>query len=110
MVHYIVMDKNTLFFLIDKYLNGTATPEEKALLDKYYDRLERTGTINLSAEDKIILKEEMYQNILSEISSSKIIPLYRRSIFRKFVAAASILLILSTGAYFMFFNKEEKQI
>jgi len=104
------MDKNTLFFLIDKYLNGTATTEEKALLDKYYDRLEKTASSNLSSQEKAVLKEEMYRNILHNISGSKIIPIYKRSIFRRVAAAASILLVLSTGAYFLFFKNEQKQI
>src|SRR5437879_12913303 len=109
MVHILVMDKNTLFFLIDKYLDGTATPREKALLEEYYDKLEKVGTSNLSAEEKAVLKKEMYQNIQRNISSSKVIPLYRRSIFRRVAVAASILLVLSTGTYFLFFNNVQKQ-
>lgn len=105
------MDKTTLFFLIDKYLNGTATTQEKALLKEYYGRLEKTGTSKLSPQEKVVLKEEMYQNILRDISKgSKIIPLYKRSIFKRVAAAASIILVLSTGAYFYFNSRTEKEI
>ncbi len=102
------MDKNTLYELIDKYLDGTASPQEKALLEEYYNRLEKMGTLNLSAEEKEALKEEMYHNIQSEISERKIIPLYQRSIFRV-AAAAVILIFLAAGGYFVFFNRDNKQ-
>jgi len=109
-VHTIVMDKHTLFFLIDKYLNGTATDQEKALLGEYYDRLEKTGVSDLSPEEKIKVKEEMYRNIQREISGPKVVPFNKPSILKRVAVAASILLVLSTGAYFIFFNKEEQQI
>lgn len=102
------MDKNTLFFLIDKYFNGSATPQEKALLEEYYDRLEKIGTSNLSEKEKAMLKKEMYRNILRSISDGgKIIPLYKRSIFRV-AAAAAILIFLVVGSYFIFLSKSSQ--
>src|SRR5687768_8531436 len=95
------MEKQIFFDLIDKYQGGTATTAEKALVEEYYRRLEVTGTTQLSGQEEAELKETMYQQILAGIKE----PVIRRMpVWKRFAAAAAILLMIATGSYFLFFN------
>lgn len=103
------MDKNTFFNLIDKYLNGTASPQEKSLIEEYYSRLEKMGTTNLFDQEKAILKQDIYNTIQHKLTAT--IPSiekekhpFVRTMFSWRSVAAAILLFLATGSYLIFFN------
>jgi len=92
------MDKNNFNHLIDKYLEGTASAAEKALLEGYYRRLETTASTQLSAGEETVLKEVMFQKIRSGMQSRRT-SLHRKIYFR-LAAAAAILLLLVSGYWF----------
>lgn len=104
------MDQQTLYLLIDKYFDGTASQEERMLLEEYADQLASTGMVSLSREEKERLKEETRKNIMMELglSRQKVVPFYRRSFFR-IAAAAVIVLMLGGGAYYSFFRSHPNQ-
>jgi transmembrane sensor len=84
------MDKSTFYSLIDKYLDGTASQQEKALLNEYADQLANMGTVTLSAPEKARLKADMYQHIM-QARTAPVIPLYKRTFVR--LATAAVILI-----------------
>ena len=100
------MDKIKFYELIDRYLDGNASEQEKKLLEEYYNRLEKMGTSNLSAEEKATLKEDMYGNIMQGIRPKAKIILIRKKLFTR--VAAAILIIVLAGAAWLVFNNKEK--
>ena len=102
----MTLKKKELIELIKKYRRGKASPEEIVFLEKYYQYFDKEEKIAESLTENEI--KETGSNIFLDIQSSirqvPVIPLYRRLSFR--VAAASILLILSFGTYYLYLNKQ----
>jgi hypothetical protein len=106
------MDKKTFLSLIDKYLDGAASPEERVLLEEYADQLANTGIVTMSAAEKAQLKEEMLQHILQQhlIPEQKVIPFYRRTLF-KIAAAAAIIIAVGLSTFLLIEkNTGEKRV
>ena len=60
------MDKQFFYELADKYLNGTATAQEKQLVEAYYEELSKEE-LQLSPEKKQLLQEQLYNNVQKAI-------------------------------------------
>ncbi len=95
------MRKTTFFKLIDKYIQGNASSAEQKLLEEYYQRLDAKELTSLTPEQEQSLKQIMHENILQRMHVSLPGKEHRkvRYLFR-YTAAASILLLISTGLYF----------
>lgn len=92
------MDKNQFYSLLDSYLEGRATPAEKILLEAYYQKLEAIGIKELGVEEEKVLKELLYGRVERAIRP----PVVR--MWKRWAVAASILLLLGLGWYFLFFE------
>ena len=94
--------------LIEKYLDGKITIEEVKKLVNYYESFQETNewVEELGPENSI--KNKMLINILESIqeeSPVKVVPFYKRSIF-KYVAAASLITFIVFGTiYKLQYNK-----
>ena len=94
--------------LIEKYLDGKITIEEVKKLVNYYESFQETNewVEELGPENSI--KNKMLINILESIqeeSPVKVVPFYKRSIF-KYVAAASLITFIAFGTiYKLQYNK-----
>lgn len=110
--------------LLYKYLQGTLSQEEQELLGKWLaaGRENRKLLEELSHEDSLAEAVREYHpenrsarqdRILAAIrmrtKMGSVVPLYRRSFFRVAVAA-SILLFIAAGGYFLFFHRSEKRV
>lgn len=98
------MERQTFLQLIDKYLDGTASIAEQHLLEEYYKRLNKKSALDLNEEEEQALREAMLKNIQFRITANETIipekPLQRtRTLW--YSVAASLLLILSIGGYFI---------
>jgi transmembrane sensor len=93
--------------LVDKYLNGTATPEEQEALDRYFllfkDEPESTGNLNLNQLAR--LEERMESELFGRIAQ----PGKSNRIWPRIVAAASVLVALSAGGYFILHKQQPTQ-
>ena len=88
------MDKQTFFNLIDKYRDGTATDAEKALVEAYYQRLEKAGSTSLSSEEETALKESMYEQIKAGMhDQDTTAPRVTARLYRLVAAAAAVLIL-----------------
>jgi transmembrane sensor len=100
------MDKQSLFSILDKYQDGTASPAEKALIEEYYRRLEKAGKTELTADEEADIRKAMYTQIAAsfEEPDPKVIPLKRKN-YRMAAAAAVLLTLIGAGSYFFLLKK-----
>ncbi|MEO6135503.1 MAG: FecR domain-containing protein [Ginsengibacter sp.] len=96
--------------LIDKYLTGEATPEEAAFIKKYYQYFEENPdtTLSLSDEEIDLIAYRMLEKLRMNMDRPKaipVIPIQNKRNFR-WVAAAILFVILSTGTFFLLNGKK----
>ncbi|SHF29725.1 FecR family protein [Pedobacter caeni] len=83
--------------LIDKYNNGTASPEERAWVDHWYIR-EASGKMLTQEQDFEHLDKEIWEGTLKRAGlSEKKAP---SKIWYRITAAAAVLLFIAAGTYF----------
>lgn len=108
------MPENRLPYLFERYMNGTSTEKEDIELSTYILAPEHTALLEQLEEqfwDKTTgepLREEEAEKFLSNILRRQ--P-RKTQIFslRRIAVAASIVLALGIGSYFLFFNNSNKQ-
>src|SRR5688500_15575678 len=62
------MTKDEFQILLDKYLHGLASPDDKKLLDQFFDSYKMTsGTVHEFHDD---IKEEIFQNVQTRTGSN----------------------------------------
>lgn len=100
--------KKDFLKLVEKYLNGSASPEELSAIENYYSHFSNDPDItdNLNEEKISTLKASLRQKIDTKINRAEkpVVPLYKR---RSFQVAASILLFLTIGLFLI--NKSKKE-
>jgi len=83
--------------LLDKHEAGTATPEERALLESWYLNYEEAGTAeSLSMEERVKAVDKVWANLEDKHGLRKKISLWPR-----IAVAASVLVALTIGLYFI---------
>src|ERR1700743_2160397 len=94
--------------LIDKYLSGTATPEEVEALDKYFllfhDEPEYSNLLN--EEQLAGLEKRMESGLFDRIHE----PAKTTRLWPRIAAAASIIVCLSITGYYVFHKQATLQI
>lgn len=87
--------------LLHKYLYGKPNLEEKARIDKWYSSIDEKQIETDEKPDLSLIREQLYLRILTGLESAgKIIPFYKRPVF-KISAAASILIILAVTGWLL---------
>lgn len=64
------MKKETFIRLIDAYLQGSATSEERRIVETYYQKLEQKGKTLLRAKDEQALKQAILSNIIAGVEAA----------------------------------------
>ncbi len=97
-----------LIKMFRKYLDGTATPDEKKLVEAWYDVFEREPEIleDYTAEEKRVLESRMEAALQDRMAIGKR-QKSRWHIRAGWVAAASVLLLLLGGGYYFQERKQE---
>lgn len=91
-----MMTKKAQFLeLLQRYQEGTLTPEEKRLLDTWYNLYGTESLNELTAEELAVTETEL-QSQLPVVIPIKVKPLWPR-----IAVAASLFLMLSAGTYFV---------
>jgi len=100
------MDKVEAKQLLDKYLDGTCTQEEKNILERFY--LEESDRRNLPVD--FIDFTKIGTEILSNVLKEKRVPAHVRQLYiwKRIAVAAVILIIFSPIIYFYIKNKPVK--
>lgn len=88
-----------------KYIYGTPSFEEKVKVDKWYEDIDENGDVARS-DELLQIKEQIYHRTWDKLSPrGRVIPFYKKSFFR--VAAAAVVAVCITSAYFLFLNKSK---
>lgn len=106
---YVVMEQpKDLETLIEKYLQGNATPEEKEILNKWYHSFDDEEVVVEEADvNESKLKLAIQQRLLQTTGIGKKIPVQRQ--FAR-IAAAILLLLGGFSIYYFLTSKKETQI
>jgi len=99
------MDVTQAKALFEKYRAGKATDEEKALLESWYLELARSRENDLTAADLERAVEEIWASLPVHEHEA---PVHRVQLWPRIVAAASILLFLSFGGYFLLHRQQAR--
>ncbi|MCX2584440.1 FecR family protein [Pedobacter sp. MR22-3] len=96
------MQKTEAEIVLQKYLEGSATNDEKALLEAWYSKSEFAGASDFTYEAKLLQLERLRSNLKAHIDNSEIINLPKKvNIWPRIAVAASLLLFIFFGAYFL---------
>lgn len=95
------MNRQTIYSLIKKHKDGTATASEKQALADWYNQI--SNQESEFPEDKESVREEILMRLLSEID----FPKTRSFGYKKWLVAASVLIILTAGA--LLFEKKQRE-
>jgi len=91
--------------LLKKYQQGTCTPEEKAIVESWYLRESKAAEDTLAEPDYELLRQTIWDSLPPNQTAPRIIR------FRRAVAiAASILLVLTAGGYFLLHKQPTPQM
>jgi len=91
--------------LLHKYLFGKPAFEEKVKVEKWYEDINESGDV-AGSNELLQIKEQIYQCTWDKLNPrAKVIPFYKRPFFR--VAAAAVVAVCITSAYFLFLNKSK---
>jgi transmembrane sensor len=83
--------------LIDKFNEGKATEEEKALLDTWYLQYTHADAPRLSEENYIQAESTIWDNLQQQNKAAD----HQPQLWRRLAVAASVLLCLSIGGYYL---------
>ena len=97
------MDSKQLKDLIQKQQSGQLTEEEKAILDTWYIKLAQTETVDVNESDMT----NRLNTVWAELQAGKKSPQKVYTLWPRIAAAASILILLGTGAYFIAHRQNE---
>lgn len=104
------MDKQYLAGLLNKYLKGELSPEERQFLDSYYNLFQQEPDVldNLNAEEKELLRNSMKNAVRDNISKHEMSVGQIRRIYSRLpglAAAAVIAGILVLGLFYLIDKK-----
>jgi transmembrane sensor len=97
------MNRKAFHQLLQRYVEGKCSVEEKRIIDQWYELLDMENQFELTDEEMDVIEERLWTGIKTKsllnnaTTTAKVFP-FRR--VRKWVAAASILLI--AGAFYWF--------
>ena len=106
------MNTNQLRTINQKYNKGTASPEEIAYIEKWYEDLGDDSFEFINQQQRNELKTELYTSLKEQIhtsqESSYSTPKVRRFKFPVWWAAAVLALIATVGLYYEFKSADQK--
>ena len=104
------MDINQVKALLQRYRAGKCSLPEKQLVEQWYNQLIKTGEWQWGQGEKDEMEQMIKTRLLQRINQTETPRVPRIHLLRRaqWWAAASIILLLSTGTYFLVFNKSEK--
>lgn len=107
---------DNLISAINKYLEGTATPEEKEQINRWYssfnDEVVEVPSNNLNMEEEIDTRLKLRLTEMMDNSYEKEIKIYtlRKRLLLRIASAAAVIFIISIGAYFYLHRPTDIQV
>ncbi len=94
------MNKEQAGRLLEKYLNKTCTQQEKNLLERFYMEESRKRKVVLNTIDPEHNKTEIWEGV-QQIIATQNKTIIRRNVVGWMLAAASVVIVLGAGLYFL---------
>lgn len=94
------MDRETIKDMMDKYRDGTASEAEIALLESWYLQYQPDGEVDLSMNERVEAVDRVW---------AKLQPARKVYMWPRIAAAAAVLLVMATGAWFLWKPQPQKQ-
>lgn len=110
------MDKNYFPKLLRKYLDGKATTEESAFIEKYYDLFQQESDVSdiLNSDEKKAfknnLKDDIRLAIIANSPSQKRERKSSHSLYLKLGTAAAVVIMMLSSIYFFTGSSAKKEI
>jgi len=104
------MDAKQAKTILENYRTGNCSSEEMQMVEQWYAQLVETGEWEWGEGEKEQLEQAIEARLLQQIRSADQ-PRHQRVHFlraARWWAAASVILVLAVGAYFMFHNRSDK--
>jgi transmembrane sensor len=95
------MEERDIKILLDKYKAGMAGPDEIALLESWYLHFTAQDPEVLTEEERLHTFNEVWANLEREQETKKV-----RRLWPRIAAAASVLLVLGAGGYFIWHKNQ----
>ena len=94
------MNTDEIRFLIEKYNNQTATPEEKKLVEQWYERVNGADLVQAEFNESA-LKQQIFEHVSVVIDQNKVKqqPKKLKISYSLFFKAAVFLMVLLAGVY-----------
>lgn len=99
------MEKKEIIILAERYLQGTATEEEKVLLHQWYDSWQDNEETVLTdqQEEESTIREKILSGLKQSIQTQTTLPSLKKSgIKKRWLAAASVFLLSGVAGYFIY--------
>jgi len=99
------MSRKGFHLLLKKYLDGTCSPQERELIDQWYELLHEEGLLTKEENNLSVIEDRIWQKIQDNIAiQSPVIQPKKKKLFAlptvyKWVAAAFIIIIAGTAFY-----------
>jgi ferric-dicitrate binding protein FerR (iron transport regulator) len=105
------MDSKQAKAILEKYRNGTCSPAEKQLVENWYAGLVETGEWQWGEGEKAQLEQMMEARLLQQVNIRRDKPVHRVHFMKsaRWWAAASIILAVGLGGYFLIFDRPANQ-
>ncbi|MFN8355311.1 MAG: FecR domain-containing protein [Spirosomataceae bacterium] len=103
------MSKQSFENLVEKYLAGTCTHQEKRLVEQWYELTGTEAEIPTEEQEWQIIKEKIWDSIQHQTETPRVLPLWRQPMVRWSIAAAVVLGLFSF-LWFYSWNGTHKEL
>lgn len=100
------MNRETFDYLLDRYLTNQCTEEEKALVESWYSLVGTDKEMPKTTQEWEWLKQQLWEKIRNQVAISAKNSTFKFNITK---VAASILLLLTIGISYFYFQKEKNE-
>src|SRR4051812_43336011 len=107
------MSRKAFHLLLKKYLDGTCSPQERELIDQWYELLDDEGLKAKETEDLSLIEERIWQRIQSEMAIQPFVAPSKKNRWTllpaayRWVAAAFLLIVAGASFFIIKYMKTE---
>ncbi|WP_052496638.1 FecR family protein [Pedobacter lusitanus] len=102
------MQKEEALHLLEKYNKGTATAQERAIVEHWYLKEAKAQDLTVVEQKVDHLKAELWSGTLAKAGLAES-PAKTFKLWPKLIAAAAVFLLIGTGVYLFNYNTQYKQ-
>jgi len=90
------MTRAQFHLLLERYLKGESSPEEKAFIEQWYELLDSRQLFSFTQTQLKEIENRIWKNIQNAVQQKKPVPLYKKM---KWQAAAAVIIFLLISFY-----------